>query len=202
MEKNIFHLRSLANVVNDHVASATGRLLIDDDTDVGSATTQIPSAQVAWCVISRSICHGQCFSLALEENHQIRNPTMVDVRVRMGEQPAPLVRICRKIPLHVLVNLLLQIDPDGTVAANNFIRANARVGGNVPAGVRNSDIGRNITDRMMGALDGGGHQSSRELLTRSWDRGLGGGKTPQGACAEHERQDEFRFCFWNGWHSD
>jgi hypothetical protein len=128
---------------------------------------------------------GQGFPLALEEHHQIRNATVVDIRVGMRQRPAPLVGVRRGVLQHVFVDLFLQIDAHGAVTPNNFIRGNAGVGRNVPAGIRDSNIGRNIADRVMGALHGGGNQAPRELPARSRCCGPGWDNTPQRTGGEH-----------------
>lgn len=83
---------------------------------------------------------------------------MVDVRIRMREQSAPLVRICCEVLHHVFVDFFLQIEADGSVCSDNLVGADARVGGDVSTGVWDADVGRYIADRMMRPLDGGGDQ--------------------------------------------
>ncbi len=74
------------------------------------------------------------------------------------------------------MHFFLQIDANGTIRANDLVGANACVGGNVSARVRNADVLGNITDRMMSSLNRGGDQSAREFLTRSQCRGTGLGE--------------------------
>jgi len=167
VEENVFHLRSLADVVNHHVAPAPAGLLVDDDADVRHVPAQVPGNEVAGRIVFGTVRDGQGFSLPLEEDHQIRNTAVVDIRVRMSQQPAPLVWVGREILQHIFVDFFLQIDAHGAVGANNLISANSGIGGNVPAWIWNSDILRNVADGMVSALDGGGHQAARELLMRN-----------------------------------
>jgi hypothetical protein len=85
------------------------------------------------------------------------------------------------------MDFLLKIDAHSTVAANNLIGANAGIRRNVPTGIRNSNVGRNITDRMMSALDGGDNEASGKFLTRNKGYGLRWPKTPQSTCGEPEQ---------------
>jgi hypothetical protein len=56
---------------------------------------------------------------------------------------------------HVLVNLLLQIDPDGAVRANDFVSTYTGICRNVAVWVWNSDVGRVIPNGTVRALYGG-----------------------------------------------
>jgi hypothetical protein len=114
---------------------------------------------------------------------------MVDIRIRVGEQPTPLIRIGCKILEHVFVDFLLQIDTDGAVCADDLVSADTRVGGNVSAGVPNSDVSRNVADGVMRTFIRGCDQPAREFLTGS-QRGVrlrdGGGKRYR--VQNHQRQ--------------
>jgi len=59
---------------------------------------------------------------------------MVNVGVRVEEHPTRMVWILGKVRLHVFVHFLLQIDPQGAIRANNFVRANAVSGETSPPG--------------------------------------------------------------------
>ena len=52
LEEDAFHLGTATNVVNDH-ETLIGSLSIDDNTDMGHTSTQIPCDEVAWVVIPR-----------------------------------------------------------------------------------------------------------------------------------------------------
>jgi hypothetical protein len=93
IEEDVFHLRTFANVMNNHVAPAPPVLLIDHDAYVRYASAQVPGDEVARRIIFAAVGDGQCFALALEKDHQIRNAAMVDIRVGMDEKPAPLVGV-------------------------------------------------------------------------------------------------------------
>ena len=128
---------------------------------------QIPRDQIAWRVIFRAVRNGQRFSLALKEDHQIRHAAMVNVRVRMRQHPAPLVRISREILHHVLVNFFLQVDTHSAIRPNDFVSADSRIGRHIAARIGNTNILRHITHSMMRALDRSRNQAARELFMRN-----------------------------------
>lgn len=74
---------------------------------------------------------------------------MVDLRVRMGEQPGFLIWLQSNVLQHVFVDLFLQVHSHRSVGADDLVCADARVGGDASARIRDSNIARNIADRMM-----------------------------------------------------
>jgi hypothetical protein len=74
---------------------------------------------------------------------------MIDVGVGMGESPTALIGIGREILQHVFVNLFLQVDSDGAIGTNDFIRANPGIRGHVPTRVRNAYVGRYVSHRVL-----------------------------------------------------
>jgi len=80
-EENVFHARSLADVVHDHVL-AFASLLIDQDADVRNISTQIPGHEIAGVVVRCVPTGGQNFPMALKEDPQIRDAALVDVGIR------------------------------------------------------------------------------------------------------------------------
>ena len=42
IEQHVLHLRSLADVVDDHIPAGLRRLAIHDDADVGNSTAEVP----------------------------------------------------------------------------------------------------------------------------------------------------------------
>jgi hypothetical protein len=87
--------------------------------------------------------------MACKEHHQVGNSAVINVGVGTT---LPLVRIRVEVPHHVFMNLLLEIDPDGTVAANHFISADPGVRGHIPARVRNVNVVGYVTYGMVGPL--------------------------------------------------
>src|SRR6266852_2476085 len=84
----------------------------------------------------------------------------------MRKQPSALIRVCREIAQHILVNLLLQINADGAVCTNDFISANTGARRNVPVRIGNADVSRIITDGVLCALYGGSDEFLKKLLVR------------------------------------
>lgn len=91
---------------------------------------------------------------------------MIDICVRMRKKPPALVWICREIPRHIFVNLLLQVYANSPIRSNNLVRAYAGFGRNISVRIRNTDVSGIITDGMVRSLDGSGHQFLQKLLAR------------------------------------
>jgi len=152
----IFHFGSIADVVDDHVMPA-GPFFIDDDSDMRHAATQIPGHNVTRQVILRPKTNRQNFSFSREESHQVGNPSVINVAVRMSLR---FVRISREISLHVFVNLLLSVDTDGAVNPNHLIGAYAGVRRDIPAWIWDTDVIRNVANGMVSAFDSSSHKFS------------------------------------------
>ncbi len=167
VEKNVFHLWLFANVVNDHVPAAPAGLLINDDADVRHVAAQVPGDKIPGRVVLRVICYRQEFSLALEKHHQIGNAAVVYIRVRMGEIPSSFVRIRSEVPEHILMDLFLQVDAHSAVTANHLVGADTGVRRDVAARIRDSDIGRNMANRMMRTLYSRSDETAREIFVRT-----------------------------------
>src|SRR5713226_4552977 len=116
----------------------------------------------------------------------------------MRKQPSALIWICREIPQHILVNLLLQINADGAVCANDFIGANTGARRNVPVRIGNADVSRIITNGVLRALYGSSDEFLKKLLVRqrSCRRVLGQcgqksqGKEKKGEGVSHSQRDQ------------
>jgi len=80
--------------------------------------------------------------------------------------PAPFVGIRCEVLDHVLVNFLLQVDPDGSVSADDFVRADSSVGGDVAAGIGDANVSAVIANRMVRALDGCGCKPVEKVALR------------------------------------
>jgi hypothetical protein len=107
LEKNIFFLCSLPNIV-DYKRYAVGCPSVGHDTDMEDTFSEIPGDEVSWIVVLRIFGDFNGRTGSLKEFHQIRNPSMVDIRIRGLH--APLPGIMRKIGFHVFVYELLKID--------------------------------------------------------------------------------------------
>lgn len=88
---------------------------------------------------------------------------MVDIRVRVRQVPAALIRIRQEITQHVFVNFFLKVHANRAVDANDLIAANPSVRGDITIGIRNANICGIVTHRMMRAFDSGRDQSLEEL---------------------------------------
>src|SRR4029077_12636297 len=155
VEQNIFHLWATPDVVNNQVAARLRRFAIYYDTDMRHVPAKIPGNKISRGVVLRARADKKRFSFTSEEGHQIRDAAMIDIRVGVCQKPAPLIRVCGKIVQHVLVNLFLQIDPDGAVGTNDFVGAHAGICRHVAVWIWNSDVGRVIPNGMVRALYGG-----------------------------------------------
>lgn len=168
--------------MDDHVALAPARALIDHDANVGYASAEIPRHQVSRGVVEGARSDRQSLSFALEEHHKIGNAAVVDVGVGMVEAPTLLVRILREVLQHVFVNFFLQIDSQRAVRTNDFVGADTGICRHVAAGIWNVNVCGNVADRVMGPLDGRGAELFQKLLTGRCSPGL------QGALREHREQ--------------
>ena len=129
----------MPDVVDDHVGSATA-FTIDDDSDVRHTASKVISDKVAGLVVPWAACSQQRLPPALKEDHQIRNAAVVDVGVRLRQNPSPLPRIGGEILLHVFVHFFLQIDSDCSIRTDDLVGTNSGVGGNVAARILNANV--------------------------------------------------------------
>ena len=151
--------------------------MVDDHANVRNVSTQIPSDKITRNVVSDIGGRGEIFSLSTEEHHQVSNAPMIDVGVGMEELPSKVIRVTPEIGLHVLVNFFLQIDADGAINSNDLVVANTGVCGHVAVGIRDTNGGRLVPHRVVGAFNG----SSREFL-RECDPGRVRGSSVLSGC--------------------
>jgi hypothetical protein len=109
--------------------------------------------EITGAVVGGVLGDGQGGFLALEEGLEVRHAAVVDVFIRRAE--APVLRVGGKGTLHVLVDELLQIEAEGAVAADDFVRADAGVGGHIATGVIELHIGGIVADTLAGAVQCG-----------------------------------------------
>src|SRR5215472_14703447 len=165
VKQDVFHLWTSANVVNNHV-TAIPSFPVDDNSDVWDIPTQIPRDHISWVVIGGTGGDWQGLSVTLEERHQVGNAPMINIGIRMSKEPFPFSGIARWRSEHILVNFLLQVDADCAISADDFIATDPRIGRDVTPGIRNTHVGRIITNDMMSALDGSSNQSPQKLFLR------------------------------------
>ena len=83
---------------------------------------------------------GNDFPCRVKKRHQVGHAAVVDVGVRPGK--APVFRVRGEMRFHVLVDDLLQVDPDRPERADHHVRADAPVRRHVAAGVLQIDVSR------------------------------------------------------------
>ena len=79
---------------------------------------------------------------------------MIDIRIQPCRSALPTVRIRWEILHHVFVHFFLKINSDGTIDANDFIRADAGIGRYITARVGNSNVRGNVANGMVRAIVG------------------------------------------------
>ena len=138
LEKNIFFLCPMPDIV-DHKRHSIRCLPVGHDTDVEDTLAEIPGDKISWMVVLRIFRDFNGGTASLEKLHQIRNPAVVDIRIRRLH--APLPGIVRKIRSHVLVYELLKIDIELPKRSDENVCATAGFDRDVSLGIFKSDIG-------------------------------------------------------------
>ena len=103
---------------------------------------------------------------------------MIDIGIGAGKPPE--LRIGGKIPLHVFVDKLLQIEPLGPQRANDDIGADAAIGRDIAHRISEPLIGRVIGDAGFCLVERGGGEAPAEIARRGGGRQGG----EQGKCEE------------------
>jgi len=178
-EKHILQLRTGTDIVNDQPSFTVRRNVGGHNPDVWQITGQHPGHQVPGPIGVAAIGNRPFFSVAGQKYLQVRHPAMVDVRVRPFEAPDALRRIGRKMPGHVLVHRLLQIDAERAITADDEIGTHAQVGRDIPVGIGDFEVGPVVGDLVPGSFEGGTGQGCVKRL--------GPGRTVAGD-ADHDRQ--------------
>jgi len=155
-------------------------------------STEVPRNQIARRVIVGAVGNWERFSLTAEKHRQIWNPAVIYIGIRMGLSPPPVVRVSAPVPNDVLVNFLLQVDSDGPVGTNNFIRADSGAGRNISARVGDPNVRVVVAYVMRGSFDRGGDEPLKECLLRggllSARQAGGGGNKDGGSAAIRSRR--------------
>jgi hypothetical protein len=157
IEQDIFHLWSVADVVHHHVVTASPSP-VDNHADVSDSAAEIPSHNVARGIVLASSRQSQGFAFPRKEEHQIRYPPVVNVRVG---GPAPVVRIDIEVLNHIFMNFFLQVYANRAVNADDLVGANAGVRRNIAARIWNPNVPRNIPDVVVRAFNRRGDQFAR-----------------------------------------
>jgi len=138
LEKNIFFLCPMPDIV-DHKRHSIRCLPVGYDTDVEDTLAEIPGDKISRMVVFRIFRDFNGGTASLEKLHQIRNPAVVDIRIRRLH--APLPGIVRKIGSHVLVYELLKIDIELPKRSDENVCATAGFDRDVSLGIFKSDVG-------------------------------------------------------------
>jgi len=164
-KQGVFHFRTLADVMNDKIISAGSGLSVYHHPNVRDIAAKIPRNEIARQIIITIRRWWQSFTFTTEEDHQVGDTAVIDVCVCVRQSPARLIRVACEIRLHVVVNFFLQVNADGAIDADDLVGANTGVGGDVSIGIRYTNVGRILTNRVVGPFDGDGHQFLRESDT-------------------------------------
>ena len=161
--------RTILVLPNAHRRSI-GRPPVREDADVGGATAQVPAHDVAGPVVRGVPGQGQGLPMPAEEGHQVRHPPVVDVRVRSGK--APIGRVRAEVALHVLVDPLLQVDPQLPVGPHHHIGADPFAGRHIAVGVVEREVRGVVLDVLQGEREGGiGERAVEAGLPEEGSRG-------------------------------
>ncbi len=170
VEEHVLHLGPGADVVNDPALAGTaGRF--DDNPNVGeSVAVEIPGHDVADGVVRHREALLQAFPVPGEVFLEVGDSAVVDVLVRAFEPP--LLRILGEMALHVFVDALLEIDPEGAIATHDDVTADTFVGSDVTTRIVEDDIGRIVGHGDLGSGDGGLGQALTEWNGLGFGTGL------------------------------
>jgi len=157
----------------DILLRGTGAYVMDDqwaiadssigyDADVWSSGRKPPGHEITWPVSRAIVLDRQGGALPPKEGREIRNAAVIDVSVRTGKSPKP--RILGPRFLHVFVHRHLKIEADGSVGANDHVRAGSAPDRNVPSGIRQDTIGAVVDHRHADLRPRGSNQPGRLAL--------------------------------------
>jgi hypothetical protein len=114
---------------------------------------------------------------------------MVNVWVRSFQ--TPLVWVRRKVCAHIIVNLLLQIDPKCTKGADNNIRTNSCCGRHVTSRIRQAPVRRIVAGRNSDLRSRCGNEEERWGI-RNYSSGNGRRVWRGGAAPSRDRRTPWR----------
>lgn len=161
-EEDVLDLHARSDVVDDQRPSRGERRTFRDDTDVGKTRGKTPGHEVAGPVIRSPGAHRKSLPMPPEEDLEVRNPTVIDVRVRPPQ--APDFRVARPVPLHVAMHERLQIGAEAPIRSNDDVGANAAVERNVAAGVIDPPIRRVVMPGHADLRESGASEAGAEFF--------------------------------------
>jgi hypothetical protein len=121
-----------------------------------------PGDEITSNIVLRLGRDGENDAFAREENLEIQNPPMVDVRV--GPTQTPVVRKRLEMGPHFFVDILLEIDTEFTIGPYDEIRAHANAARDVTVGVRDGAIASVIDDAVIRAFHCGTNEALAEAF--------------------------------------
>ena len=144
LEKNIFFPYSLPNIM-DYKGYSVGCPSVGHDTDMEDTFSKIPGDEVSWMVVLRIFTDFDGVGFSLKKLHQIRNPSVVDIRIRRLHIPLP--GIVRKIKFHVLMYELLKINMELPKRSDEDVCATTGLDRDVSPWVFQSHVGGIVRGR-------------------------------------------------------
>lgn len=107
LKKDILFLYALPDIVDDK-GYPLGCLSVGHDTDMEDTFSEIPGDKISRVEVIRVFRDFNGRTTSLEKLHQIRDTSVVDIRIRCLQAPLPGIE--RKIGFHVFVYELLEVD--------------------------------------------------------------------------------------------
>lgn len=148
-EKAVFEFWACTNIVNNPWTLAPVRCG-HDDANVRKFPRDHAGNEITGCVVGGILCDWETLAVASEERLEIRDTSVVDVRV-WPSQP-PVLWVAAEVFLHVLMHELLKVDTKCSIAANDLIRAYTSVGWHITTWVADADVSRVIDHSDFGAV--------------------------------------------------
>lgn len=131
--------------MHHHISPGPQGLLVHDNPDVGRAPAQVPRDHIAGNIVRSLFGDRQTRPLPFKENHKVGDPPVINIGVWTVALRPPFMRICREGTLHVFMDFFLQVYANCAIAANDLVRAYARICRHVAARIWNAHIVRNIS---------------------------------------------------------
>src|SRR5262245_31953396 len=169
-KQSVFLLRAPADVVHDKRHTVLN--LVGNQSDMRPSVGQAPGDNVPGFVVGGHRRDGQTLTVPCEENAQVENPPVIDIRIGLHQSPS--TRIGAESLTHVLIDEKLQVYPYRPVSPHDDIGAHSPVHRHIAAWKWNGSIGRIVIQR------------HPDLLMRSLDELAGEGSFIQ---AESRRGD-------------
>ena len=119
--------------------------------------TRSPGRWSSWFPVT-----GDLNTRTLKENPQVGHPSVIDVGV--GFFQPPFFRVQAEVPLHILVDLLLQVDSGLAVSPDYNITADTDIIRHIAARIGDFPVAPVIDDPVLRPLQGRFHPPGRNLL--------------------------------------